>query len=503
MSERLEKDKLDNMKKILIATLGTRDLQFTFNTKEEENTCLEKGELNGISIFKDRSGYVLLRSPRKGGEQILQRLKEFRSSIRFPIIEPVLNEYTFDEIVLVATNQSETVEPRFYNNDTVYLADIIEEMLTPKGYNVDVFQVNNTVAHLENQHRYFAKNLLKGEELIDPAHPAHIYLLTQSGVDQINFALLLSALESFPYLTLLTKLENETVEESQFPAQYKFYLQKRAISNLVTNYDYTAALSVVKEVASETTQQLEQLIEIAALKMNLELDDSAALAKQLADTYPSLKLYSKRDDSGLSQLFRESDFNIDKQQMFTIVQMLDLLTLYHNRKAYTPFVVLFQSMVESLCNLCIKSHEELPKEVLDYYHNKDHTSWRELQEIGRTLKRKKYIYDTVDASLVQKLKAVAAISQETPLEKFFLNLLDTQIPKKPFIEPLSILRNKSFLAHEKKAVTANKINKAVPNFVGTQTSGYFKFLKKLGIENTFGFNQLNQLILHELEQIHR
>ncbi len=230
------------MKKTLIITVGTRDVQVS------DDMLLKK-------VGKKAQELIDQRFPARIGGQLFQKYKQqLKDHFSFPIIEPLIRELgksvnTFSHVILVVTDQDPKTGDKYYNGDTLHFGEIIQDWLKEKGFKTDAFtkksilKVKKDVVYLDSMFQFFKDHFANNKELADAEE---IHLLNQGGIDAVNYGLLLNLLYQHQERVRLYNVneKNKSCALLDFGNQFGYEQEEVRLLEALQRYDYAALKSM-------------------------------------------------------------------------------------------------------------------------------------------------------------------------------------------------------------------------------------------------------------------
>lgn len=188
-----------------------------------------------------------IEKPRIDGKEIYKGLIKYKNRISFPILSKIFEEYKFEKVFLFATRQDKSfVEQRFWEKDTIYLAEIIKSFYNNVEYEI----VSTNPSDYTEMYKYFIEKLPKMKEKIPS--DALVFLSLSGGVPAQNTALLLIGVKVFGansqpiYVPPSGKIHVLEIN--------KIISKERSIDNAITaikNYDYSSAIAILEKIGME------------------------------------------------------------------------------------------------------------------------------------------------------------------------------------------------------------------------------------------------------------
>ena len=288
------------MKNAVFITVGTRDIQMS-------DAGREIAELNGIALrpAPHQAGAYCLSSPRQDGEKVLACYCDLSKLLLYPLIKPVLSKVAadierIDAVVLFATDQGDAPE-EFRRNDTCFLAQIIKRLIEQdfRSIVVKVWKVQllrSDVIFHDAMFQWFGEKFSQEYAKSLPPGETSLHVFPQGGIDAVNTALLMRAIEYYPSVFHLSKPEGTHQALSlEFPAQLSRNLKKALIEQALRGCDYQ---TVVNAGYSEMVTGLSSY---GSLMLSHQFKEAEKTARRLADMQGPFrtKLLHLADDAAL------------------------------------------------------------------------------------------------------------------------------------------------------------------------------------------------------------
>lgn len=273
------------MRRILVVTTGTRDVQIRLNEGETADKGLftyeipDKGQVS-VSVFPhaDHPGTMLLTSMRHGCRQLTEDYPFIKDRLIMPIIEPAVkyvleNAGPVDLLLFVVTNQeNETVVQRFRDRDTVYLPDLAEKFLHDLYHEdigeFDTYEVYERITDIDLWYDRF-ENELRTKKLIEEnPGETEVWFMPQGGIDQVNQALTLRLIEHYKNLKLLQVAENCEPKQLEFPDKFLHNLTRVKARELAKKFHFNEVEAL--NISNDKTIRL--LADTGSMLMRLDFD---------------------------------------------------------------------------------------------------------------------------------------------------------------------------------------------------------------------------------------
>jgi CRISPR-associated protein (Cas_Cas02710) len=235
-------------KTALIVTVGTRDIQFN---PTELQGLIPAADFDKM-YFTFPDGKKAL-SARHGGRILLnyaKNNKKVAAALHIPIIQPILDyifynqDVSIDQLVLVATDQPNTIEEKYRGADTLYFANCIKYLFEQRHGNkivsIETHNIAENVTYVDEQFTAW-QTILEKTPFANIKACNTIYLCTQGGIDAINTGLMFSAILKYQNRLCLLGVNEQTkcATELHFPQQYLTISEKYRAEALLEAYDYS------------------------------------------------------------------------------------------------------------------------------------------------------------------------------------------------------------------------------------------------------------------------
>lgn len=289
------------MKKALIITLGTRDVQIDPQAAQDAGRIIEStapdgkkllhfraaaGEQGLIEVFRDKDVHTFIpASPRFAGEALQQHFDECQPYLLFPMVEKLLHTLNLQasdtwDVLMVVTDQP---TGKHSNRDTCNMAPLVQQWMSIKypdaAWDFDTYTITEEVVNLDHQYRLFeqeASKLLEDSEAYD-----EVVFFPQGGIDQINQALTLRLIEVFRDKLNLYQVQegHEQAVRREFVNLFLKNIYRHQLIMLVKEYDFH---TVLKESAYNSSALLSpELINLSKLAVVLHSNNEEIIGEYL------------------------------------------------------------------------------------------------------------------------------------------------------------------------------------------------------------------------------
>lgn len=420
------------MSKILIITIGSRDIQIAKDTLVN----LLGQETVNLAFKHPTRGDVNYLLARPAGELILKNLKIVKDNLQYPIITPFLQlmltkHSQFERVLLISTNQLESISEEFRIQDTTFHADIITQYIktsfSVKGQaafpKVSKLDVQENVVYLDAMFNFFKERLLKSD-MAYLQDASEIHVCNQGGIDAINTGLMLQLLYRFGEKTFLYNVNEQTrlCTMLNFQHQFGFEQEKARLQLAVARFDFAAAKAL------NLPKYIKDFSAYAESRLNFDFNQALTYLTALPNQFGEL-----RDQEIVDlQRIQQGEYNLTAELYWNAI-------LRYQQAAYVDFVQRFFRIVEQI------SKSEAQK-ILDFEidHDKWETEIKHFLNNPKKEKLKQYLeqYKTPSGTQLALTTAnievfLAIISSENHDVYSFLSSL----------RPLAQLRNKGIGAH--------------------------------------------------------
>lgn len=183
-----------------------------------------------------------IEKPRVEGKNIYVNLERFKRRISFPILSKIFEDYSFEKVFLFATRQNrDLVDQKFWENDTIYLAEIIKSSFNNVGYEI----ISNNPSDYSDMYTFFVDRLPKIKEKIPS--DSLVFLSLSGGVPAQNTSLLLNGIKVFGANS--QPIYVPPIGKAHVLEINKILSKERSIDDAITainNYDYSSAIVILK-----------------------------------------------------------------------------------------------------------------------------------------------------------------------------------------------------------------------------------------------------------------
>jgi hypothetical protein len=461
------------MRTALIVTLGTRDLTV------DKTGFLEKFTLDQWEgIFNEKRNAL---KPKSGAEFLLKNYTALSKYIEFPILLPAL-EYCIKEqevihkLIFVATDQRGNAEQRFLENDTIFIAQVLQKLITQKYSKnlgddnpIRIITVKKNVSYLDLMVDFF-NDRKNGKYLFEALDFDDVYLLPQAGIPPVNTALMLKSIQLYKQsLTILrVNEENSVCYRLDFTMQFLESERRQRIVTAINQFNYAT-------VAEETDDSdLSCLAHYALHRLYFDFDTAESYLKKLS-----------RKNRGLSTLFLNELTEIRSSQLNLLREIYANAKIKFTQKAYVDFLLRTFRIVEEFAKINVI--KRLDFTYNHYAFEKDFTAFLTKPENEKlkyflekeTFRGKKLDYFHPNITVLSAIFRFYEPDKAAQLEK---------------IKILSEVRNKSIGAHDFKPVSLKIINDALSQ-KGIQITEVFAMLDELLGYDKNPFLKINEEML--------
>lgn len=474
------------MKRALFITIGTRDIAI------DKNRLAQVADLKELKeVYKKNSGGREQMLARPGGALIRKHLKELKSDLKLPIIDPFLTYLTregkpdFDLVYLIATNQDAEAVKDFALTDTIHFATVLKELLPglykeagkSKFDKIGILEVKEGVAYLDNMFTYFNK-LLKTKSLQVLSNYEEIHILNQGGIDAINYGLLLNSLYLYGNKTRLYNVNERSglCMPLRFGEQFGYEQEKTKVMQAIKRYDYAFVKS------SSISPDVAIWAAYAEARLNFDFDTAHQRLSPLGENHREKQVQELMDIEKVRRTTQELTRELYWNAM-----------IKYKQESYVDFVQRFFRIVEQLAQV----------KALRYlkglgYDPEDHFKWSDKIKTYLNLPENNGLKDHLENCLVEGGRK---LSLESPTIPVFMNILkyydQSEFNFITQIEPLSKIRNKGIGAHGFEPVSLKQI---LGKLELTQIQ-FEKYLETVGKKlkvSANPFDRINQIILDML-----
>lgn len=261
----------------LLANIGTRDVQLD-----------SLDDLPPELVANAKTGQL---KARRAGEYLQEQFARFQQRIRLPMLEKALRFITPKpgpdlRIVLFATDQDESVQPFYRDNDTLHFAQLIRELLFARHQQdglakkqIEIRTTSLNPADYDLMHDFYSKELPVLARRTPAPNPA--FLLIAGGTPQMNTMLLFVGSAVFGPATQPLYVSQEFDRAHHLDIARQLYLQafQRGIEVVLRAYTYSSALELLDKSADylegEQARLLRAALSYGLARRNLDLEAAA------------------------------------------------------------------------------------------------------------------------------------------------------------------------------------------------------------------------------------
>lgn len=475
-----------------IISLGTRD--FRPSPSAISAHIFPEGSTKPDFFFQDQ---YLFTAPRIITQEISSRINagdlSYLDHLIYPIAKPgfefILDrEDRIEDVVFVVTDQVDDpdIEKKYQNNDTLYMADIMEHILARdfpgRISRFHKLRVTQNPTFFESMYHYFTKIFTSGE--FDYGRKK-VYIMLQSGVEASNLALILKCIERYPNLVQIAKPDGfEFAHEINIPQQFRQNYNKEKILEASRTFHYE---SVIQNSFNEATGLLGEYA-YSCLAFDF---DRARIAYDLL---------CKNDAQNLSfyQKLNKHLYKLTTEESAISKEMYIAAKMKFSQKAYADFLIRIFALSEQVLKPEIARILEMDQ--IKYDKSGAYLNWNE------AISRKSSLKAFLEQSTIQGkplrfgnpnifvfVKILEWESNQTNQRSPFLDIF-------PGIQALRELRNN--IAHSFSGVNAVKIENKLREYgdtEGNHTSKFFQDMDSyLGVKEYGIYDYINQQIIHSL-----
>lgn len=470
------------MNKVIIATIGTRDIQLKEDYFNSDNKIVSLQSY----LDKDKEGKyskTFNHAARQAGEIIVTHYQQLAPFLCLPILEPTLKHLqTADKLILVATNQ-----PTAHHNDTLYFAQIAQKWImqhyTEQYTQIDILEVNTSdVIRLDSMYDYFAKSFNQEPlKSIEQANEIHLHLV--GGIDAINNALRLSCMYLYPEKLQPELQVNEKDASVISVKSFSRFLNAqnlRLAEKFAKHYDY-AAISQLN-----IPKPIRLLAQYTQHRLAFNFEKCKAILHNNKNLNEDLR----------KELINQVNFDKNNTEAY-IKELYHNLHIKYQQENYVDFLSRIFRLYEAYLNnqvlkiSGIKYTQSNWKESFEIYLHKnpdlEDFLKNPIKASGKTFKLK-YLEDNPSTLLLYKI--LEYFAKNNLYDDKNLELLNT-------IEKLAGIRNKSIAAHDFKAVSKEKIDAKIKPLI---IDDFFEKLKQLLEINENPIEILNKKIEEQIQR---
>lgn len=427
---------------MLIVTLGSRDV------------FLDKGKID---------------HPRKKGEEILNAYETYAKRLSYPIIQPAIN-YLFeqekiaqiDRVILVCTDQPETVGRKYRDQDTIYFARILHNLLKAKYPSqiseIKLCKITQNPTLLDEMFEFFKQALAK-DKIFQMDNLEKCYLELSGGVPGANTALLLQAIRY--YREKCVPLYVSEATEMVFPLEIGMQIledyKEEIFYRYLETYNYAGISKILEH---DPNKALYYFIEYARFRLYFDFD-SAQQALRNGIQYASFEereIFEK--EMAEVRNFPQSDYATRLGELYWN------LWIKYYQKEYVDFLgrlyrfedALLRTSVERWLGLSMEYDEATQsyKAFIETLNSPSHQELKIFLQNQKDIDGSPLVLDRVDIPLLTAcLKFLAEIRKDEKAKSVVQFCQD--------IRPLIRLRHQTILAHGFEGVCEESIREKYPN----------------------------------------
>ena len=312
-----------------------------------------------------------LEQPRQDGERLLKQWPEVASRLTLPILEPTLQHLRErglmpDRIVLVATDQPESVATAHRSRDTVHFGEVAKLALA-RRFQLGADRLFTRPIRHENPALYDEMHQFFRRLLGSPRDRAFVgatrcYVLPVGGTPAANAGLLHAAVEQFGAGCVALYLREGTtrpVELNVGATLQRALLRQVALGHLET-YQFAAARSVLRQMELPDGGYAEALVEHCQRRLNFDFAGAArVLEAAWARSRPEERAFLDEAVGEAEAL----DGATDSRAL--LVELARNMRVVYQNGAYLDYLTRLVRFEESAARLIVR--ECLPP--LDYSEN--------------------------------------------------------------------------------------------------------------------------------------
>ncbi|MEM1988971.1 MAG: hypothetical protein QXS41_03990 [Candidatus Woesearchaeota archaeon] len=503
--------------KILICTLGNRDIQFT---EKCEGLEWKSNSKEGNYVLEDKK---FLGESKK----VLDNYEKYEKYILAPIIEKAVNEIeNLEKIILIATNQIGLEKP--HEKDTIYEAEVLKKFFERKyKISVEIFPVTCDIYDFSSLKDLFLELLFSHQE-------DELYFELSGGVPQFRqvfyiyifmFENIKEIFEINENLGRVEKIKNKIIEG------YNLLRIEHSFHKLLESYNYQGLLELFDFENLSNNRKiklLKNLIILGINKKNFALDGDLLKKIYKGDIdYIKKILLNKKIISRF--LFEKTP--TEKMYASYIKELVDLIEIETNMKNFQTLAALIFRFMDSVGILLLydylsKNREKFSKNDVDFeellkdekieknsviFHIiLESSEFKEAEEIYSKEMKPKYDQNKLEVSLNYLFFYCFFKALKDEKYNSYLLLLELAKDKGSNERNLRALRNKGIYAHSFKYVTEEDFkkitNKTPEEFLNSIKGIYSEYVKEF-LENEYSdensYNLLNQFIKEQYFNIRK
>jgi len=308
------------MSKILIANLGTSDFNYDGGTYKNNKL------FDYFPEYKNKFQELLI--------TINKNYKEYKSKIKFPILDTLIKELNVNEIILIYTKQNP-----IHDRDTYLIFEIAKNYFEEKTKIFGLSYINNPT-DIDQLNEFFKKELNKLKNNYEK-----IYISTTAGTPQMNQVIELTAFELIQKDNLKVYQVKEKGDGSsllqikKFTKLFEAILFKSVIKNLIKNYDYLSISDLIKKYGAYLNDSSEEINKNIRLS---EFTDSIM-------NFDFIKARKLKNEE-LLYYFPENNFvDLEEQDLkWKLIHFIDTLIIFIKLEKWVDFASRNYAFADSL-----------------------------------------------------------------------------------------------------------------------------------------------------------
>lgn len=253
------------MKKILIATLGNRDMQLSvesnFPTKFYD--YFEKGGSDtGANLIVKKTGGGFL----ENSKAVFEHYDDLQDKVSFPMVETYLEKLGEkpELIVLISTKQ----EP-LDSQDCHYVVLFLQRWLEQRGHKVDYYPLECSPVDFPELVNVFSM-------FYDDYRDCQLYVGNSGGTPDMRAASYAAGFfRNIQFITIQAR--SRQVNLTNYAAQEKLVLQ-HVVENMLANFDYSGLFLLPID-----DNKIKSLAQYALARLSLDFETANALAENTGD----------------------------------------------------------------------------------------------------------------------------------------------------------------------------------------------------------------------------
>lgn len=403
---------------VVAITIGNREIEFDDENFTKISNCREKGQF------------------------LLDNFSQIKDKIKFPIIQPFLNELDqrnvqIDKVILITTDQK---DERYKDSDSINFAEVIKKNFERKKVEIILIKITDNVNDFMSNYKFFQNKLnnIKYEDI------DKFYLLPVGGMPNINTPLILTTILYFKEKIVQYCVDQK--QENAYPVPFNLKFLKEIENDMVKPALKSFYFASISNISSNT--YIKRISEYAYNRLSFNLEKAKIIIDDLIMDFPDENL----------RTFSESIVEIMKYHKKKIEEIFFSAIIKIKQKQYVDALLRLYNFTDNL----------LLQKVCEYYNleydpQDDFTKWWD-DSIKKIKNNNPQIEDNLEKINNVKAKLEKhGIPLYNALIKFKEKKNDVFEITNP-LQAISKLRNKSIAAHGFEGVSLERISNELKEY---------------------------------------